>query len=404
MFQYWMVLKYLREGRRYLSLNFVLSVIGMALGVAALVISMAIVSGYETTLKRTLIDSFGHLVLVRRGEPFTIEKDFEQKLRAQAPSIQAMTPFLLVEAIAAKKGHIAGVFLEGMDAETHRSVLSLEKHVTAGNAEVSGATVLMGKELRKNLGLEVGDTFKVVIPVSANASGDRFRPRAMTFTLGGVLDLGRHDFDERYIVVDMGSLQKLIQIENKVTGLRIRLKGDPDQADAVGTALMEKLGYPYWIRSWRDSNRNLFEAIQYEKPVIFVIVSLIVLAAAFNIASSLYVSVLRRYRDISVLKTLGADPKFIRRLFTRQGLIVGAAGAALGVGFGLLFCQVLTFIQSYVNIFPGEVYRIDHVRLEVRWLDLLIIFLVSLVICYISTLSPARKGSKLTTVEGLRYE
>jgi lipoprotein-releasing system permease protein len=380
----------------------------MALGVACLVIAMAIVSGYESTLKNALIDSFGHLVLVKRGEPLNDYKDVATQVQASDSRVRAITPFLFVEAIAAKSGKIQGVLLEGVDEATHAGVVNMQSRIQRGEFkfgldEDDRPYVSIGKELAKRLNIEPGDVMKVVVPVTKKWGGDRFRPRAISLKVSGILDLGRYDFDERYMLMDLGALQKFAKLKSKVTGLRVRLNSS-ENANEVGAGLVNELGFPYWYRTWRDSNQNLFDAIDYEKPVIFLIVALIVLAAAFNIAGSLYVSVLRRYRDISVLKTLGADQKFIRKLFSTQGLIIGLIGALLGLAVGVWASGLLVELQNSFQLFPGEVYRIDRVDLEVRHTDLLIILMVSMVICYLASLAPARRGGRLNAVEGLRYE
>lgn len=406
--QFWMVWRYLKERRRFLSLNVTLSVLGMSLGVAALIAAMAIVSGFESTLKKVSIDSFGDLILARRGGTLSLDQDFHSKLRTFENEIRAWTPFLQTEAIFVSKGSISGVVVEGLDSATVAEVLNLQKHVRDGefnlqSEEGQAAPALIGKELRRKMNLQIGDEFRLVIPITDKWSGDRFRPRSMKLKLRGVLSVGRHDIDERYVLVSLPVLQKFTGLPDRVSGVRLRIQNS-DDAQRMGEALVAHFGFPYWMKTWRDANRNLFEAIQYEKPVIFIIVCLIVIAAAFNISTSLYVSVLRRYRDISVLKTLGAGPKFIRQLFVAQGLLICSAAAAIGVVLGLALCGFIIWIQNHIPLFPGEIYRIDHVHLEVRWSDLVMILTVSLFIGYISTWSPALRGSKLKPVEGLRYE
>ena len=406
--RFWMVLRYLRDGRRFLSLHFILSVMGMALGVACLVIAMAIVSGYESTLKNALIDSFGHLVISKQGEAIKNHKELETQIFDMDERVMQTTPFLIVEAIAASKGKIQGVLLEGVDPETHSDVVNMKSRLMDGEFqfgldEDDHPYVNIGKELAKRVDVRPGDIMKVVVPVTKKWGGDRFRPRAITLRVAGILDMGRYDFDERYMLMDLASLQKFSKLKDKVTGLRLKVD-HADNASLVGRNLLDQIEFPARATTWRDSNQNLFDAINYEKPVIFFIVALIVLAAAFNIAGSLYVSVLRRYRDISVLKTLGADQKFIRKLFSMQGLVIGLIGAILGLIFGIWASEFLIELQNSIQLFPGDVYRIDRVKLEVRHTDLLLILFVSMVICYLASLAPARRGGRLNAVEGLRYE
>lgn len=406
--QIWMVYRYLKERRRFISLNVILSVLGMSLGVAALVVAMAIVSGYESTLKRVSIDSFGDIILARRGSSLALDAAFIQRVKEATPDLQAWTPFLITEAIFVSKGKVSGVIIEGIDTETHSDVLKLKQHLREGefvlkNSSDQAPTALIGKELKRKMGLEVGDSFRLVVPVTEKMGSDRFRPKSIQLKLAGVLSLGRHDFDERYVILNLSTLQEFTGLIDKVSGLRLKIK-DSDQAELTSAKISTEFGFPFWTKTWRAANSNLFEAVKYEKPVIFTIVCLIVIAAAFNISTSLYVSVLRRFRDISVLKTLGASPHFIRGLFVRQGLIISLSGSMLGVLLGLFLCRFLIWLQNYIPLFPGEIYRIDFVQLETRSIDILLILVVSTIIGYFSTWSPAKRGSRLKPVEGLRYE
>lgn len=406
-FQFWMLHRYLKERRRYFSLNLVLSALGMSFGVAALIVAMAIVSGFETTLKTVSIDSFGDLIFARRGASMKLDDDLVKRVQSSSSEIKEWTPFLLTEAIFVSKGKVAGVIIEGIDQESHSRVLNLKKHLRDGEFNIQNQDdipqALIGKNLKSKMKLEVGDVFRLVVPITEKAGSDRFRPKSIKLKLAGVLSLGRHDFDERYVVLDIKTLQKFTGLKDKISGLRLKIE-DSDRAYNVAESLNKSFGFPYWTKTWRDANHNLFEAIKYEKPTLFLIVCLIVVAAAFNISTSLYVSVLKRFRDISIMKTLGADPKFIRRLFVNQGILISAMGSLFGVILGLVLCWFLVFIQNYVPLFPGEVYRIDFVKLETRVSDVLIILAVSIVIGYFSTWAPARRGARLKPVQGLRYE
>jgi lipoprotein-releasing system permease protein len=169
-------------------------------------------------------------------------------------------------------------------------------------------------------------------------------------------------------------------------------------------AITRALGYPYWTRDWQQLNQNLLEAVQLEKVVIFFVVLVMVVAACFNISSTLFVTVLRRYSDISILRTMGATRGFILRLFSIQGMLVGLVGAIAGLLLGALLCWGFSILENQFGLLPGEIYKLSQFSPELRWFDLLSIFVVAFLICFISTLAPARRGAKLEAVEGLRYE
>lgn len=411
MIKFWMVLRYLKDGKKYLNLSFVLSVVGVALGVASLVIAMAVVSGYETTLRDSVVNIQGHVVVVRRGGLSEGREQIEAQMRKASKPLKGLTPFAVVEGLIVHNKKLAGVVLEGFESQTVGDVLSLEKVLTEGqvfwksNSESSAGVpaALIGKGIANRFGLKTGDEFKLVVPVSSGAVVDGFKPKMQRFKVSGVLDLGRTDYDERYIVTDIATTQKFGEMGEKITGWRMKLDHH-DLADEVVAQLKAELGDFFWIRSWKAANQNLFQAVKYERVVIFVIVLLMVIAAAFNVASTLYLSVVKRYAQISLLKAIGVDSRFIRQLFTSQGIVVGVLGAALGMIWGWLGCRVFLWAEKKWGLFPGEVYKLDHVNLEMRTFDILAILGATLLICYLATLAPARRGAKLRPVEGLRYE
>lgn len=404
--KWWMVWRYLKGDRRG-RLTLMLSIMGMSFGVAALVLAMAIISGYTTTLKKSVIDSFGHIVLVKKGPGFRADGEFEKEVAPQIPELTSATPFLLLEAILAKRGDLGGVILEGVDFDSHNKVVNLRKHLVAGSFDQPSTSqtplAYVGKGIQKKYKLEIGDDFRIVLPVGGGLPGQSFRTKVTTFKLAGVLDLGRYDFDQRYVVTDLKTAQSFGDVGTRISGYRMRIQ-DGEKAEAIKARLEEKLGYPYVFRTWYDSNRNIFMAADYEKVVIFCIVMLMVVAASFNIASSLFVSVLKRFHDISILKAMGASRSFVYWLFATQGLFIGLVGALLGITLGYAICELFMLVQHYYPLFPAEIYRIDHVDVEVRGSDLILILIASMLICFLASLVPAKRGADLLPVEGLRYE
>lgn len=407
MLKYWMVLRYLKDGKKYLSLTFVLSVIGVALGVAALVISMAVVSGYETTLRRTVISLQGHMMVMQHGGVEGDLTESENKIKTVLPEAEQMSRFVIVDGLIAHNKKLSGVLIEGVDESTVSKVLNLQAAITGGAVDLRPENglpgTLIGKGIAQKFSLKIGDEFKLVIPVSRSKTTEGFKPKMQKFIVRGVLDLGRADFDSRYIITDLVSAQNFGEVQGRISGWRLKLS-DYRLAEEGVRRIEEQLKFPYWARSWRDVNRNLFQAVQYERAVIFIIVLLMVVAAAFNVASTLFLSVVRRYSQISILKAMGVTNQFVRELFTRQGLIIGFLGAALGLIMGWGGCRIFLWVERRWSIFPGEVYKLDHVDVEIRLLDVALIILSTMVICYVATLAPARRGAKLLPVEGLKYE
>jgi lipoprotein-releasing system permease protein len=402
----WLAFRYFGSWRRFFTLTTTLSVLGMAIGVASLVVSMAVFSGYVSTLEKTVQDAVGHILVMRRGSA-----DQEEMLRDIKPYVTgliAQTPFVYAEAILAHKGKINGVLIEGIDESTVRSVLNLDSRVIAGKLDLQAGPdelpkVMIGKTIAETYGLKVGDEVNLVIPLASEFQASSFRPKLGKFQIAGIINYGRYDFDSRYVVMRIDQAQDFVEIGKRITGYRLKIK-DPYKAREIAENITSKFGAGYWARDWQDVNKNLFDAAKLEKAVLFVVLMILVIAAAFNIGNTLFISVVQRYRDISVLKTLGAPDRMIRRIFSWQGLMVGAVGAGFGIGLGLLLCRFFEWAQVKWKLIPADVYKIDHINLQVQGLDLLAIIGASLIVCYIATLVPARRGSRISPVEGLRYE
>lgn len=402
----WLALRYFGSWRRFFSLTTSLSIFGMMIGVSSLVVSMAVFSGYVSTLERTVQDAFGHIVVMKRQS--ADQSVMLQDISPLVTGLVAKTPFVYAEAIMAGKGSVNGVLLEGIDEETVNSVRSLENRVISGRLDLTPVAgepprVMIGKNIAERFALKVGDVFSIVIPLASEYQTTSFRPKLGKFKVAGVINYGRYDFDSRYVVMRIADAQEFVELGKRVTGYRLKVE-DPYHARAITQAIANKFGSEYWARDWQEVNRNLFEAARLEKAVLFFVLMILVVAAAFNIGNTLFISVVQRYRDISVLKTLGAQDRLIRRIFSWQGLIVGMVGAFFGIVLGLLLCRVFEWAQVRWKLIPAEVYKLDHIELSVRGWDLLAILGASMIVCFVATLVPAARGARISPVEGLRYE
>lgn len=404
---WWLAYRYFGSFRRFFNLSTTLAVLGMAIGVASLVVSMAVFTGYNSTLEQTVQDAFGHVIVLKRGN--TDQESMLKEVQPVMKGLVASTPFVYSEGILAHQGNINGVLIEGVDLDTVNTVLKLKDRLIAGKFDLSPSPAgeepkaLIGKGIAQKFNLKVGDVFRIVIPLANEYQASSFRPKLGKFKIAGILNFGRYDYDTKYVVMSIEDVQKFVEINKNVTGYRFRIE-DPRNARQIANEISARFGSGYWARDWQEVNRNLFEAAKLEKVVLFCVLMILVVAAAFNIANTLFVSVVQRFRDISVLKTIGASDRLIRRVFTAQGLIVGGVGAGGGVILGLILCRFVEWAQVYWQLIPAEVYKLDHIDLDVQISDLVVILGVSLVICYIATLVPSRKGAKISPVEGLRYE
>lgn len=384
-----------------------LALLGLILGVAALVASMAVMSGFESTLKKAMADVSGHAQVVKRSRFPDDWRELEERIRKIEPTLVSSSRFVFIEAVLAHSGKISGVLIQGVDPERVNHVLNFRSRVVSGSEDLRGSTevplALMGKSLAAKMNLKVGDRFRVVVPVADAVDPSKFQRRVGEFQLQGILDLGKYEWNERFIVTDLAAAQKVADIGDRYSGLLLRFK-DVDHARDAAFQLSQTLGSPYWIRDWRDANENLFEAVQVERPGIFMVVLIITLVAAFNVSATLFVNVVRRFKDIAILKTVGLSPKDIIKIFALQGVFLGAIGLFFGFLLGFVLCGLFSLAQSRLGLISGEVYRLDSIELNIRWVDSLAICVATLAICFIATLAPARRGGKLNPVEGLRNE
>jgi lipoprotein-releasing system permease protein len=402
---FWISLKTMRTGQKLAGITSWFAFAGLVLGVASMVVAMAVVSGFESTLKNAIIDVTGHMMVLKRGKEIESPQKFTERLKKIESDIEVAIPFAMVEAVAAHQGRLQGVIIEGVDMRTATENLGIKKRLTKGDfhfpADGETIGVVLGKGLAKNFNLDLGDIFRVVLPLSSDLNPVDFKRKMAKFKVMGIVDLGKHQYNERYIFTELKMVQDFAALGNKYHGLIVKVH-EADDARTMALRLSSELGPNYWIRDWNDD--NLFEAMKIEKKVIFFVLLLMVIVAAFNISSSLFINVVQRYADISVLKAMGATEKLIQKIFCSQGLLIGTFGTLIGFFLGLVFCGAFMFLQNTFGLMDGSVYKLDHIAPQVRWSDNIAILFATLLICLFSTLAPAWRGARLRPVQGLRYE
>ncbi len=405
-FHFWILGKYMKAWRQFFDVTILLTMVGITMGVAVLLVAMSSFSGFETTLKRAIIEAVGDVAIYKRSGKIDKIEVLEKQLNPYMGSVQDKLYFLGQESLVASKGKIAAVFLQGVEKEKAASVLNLKNRITRGQDsweyrdDIPPAYV--GKDLLKKMGLQIGDTFKIILPRTSKTSASDLNPIIKTFYVTAALDLGKYDFNSRFLFVDLPIVQDLLDTR-MISGIRLKLKNS-DRAEKWAQVVQEKLGWSYSVMDWRQTNKNYFSAIDYEKRVIFFVVLVIVIASGFNVITSLFVTILKRYRDISLFKTLGARPRDIGFLFCLHGLLLGAIGTLLGLTIGWLLCYLFEIGQKVFPLLPADIYRLSFVATEFRTQDIVWICSATMTICFLSTLIPALRGARLSPVEGLKYE
>ena len=399
----WIATKLLFNRKFFFGGSAPLSIFGLILGVAALIASQSVMRGFEVSLKKAMIDVTADIQIVKKGKLIDNWFEFSDQIKKIEPDITDIAKFAYAEAVLAHQGRVSGVLVQGMNSNEIAKVLHIQNRLQQGHLPNAKNELTIGIGLSKKFNLKINDMVYLAVPLSTPFEGQSFRRQSAEFKISGIADLGKNEWNDRLILSNLTDLQDLIEIGDRYTGAFIRIKNS-DTAQAVAAKMSEQLGPKYTIMNWFDVNRNLFEAVALEKIVIFFVVFLIVIVAAFNISSTLYVLIRQRYKDISVLKTIGLSEKAVRRLFLIQGFLVGTVGTFLGFALGLLLCWGFMFLQKNFSLISGSVYKIDRIDVSVSSFDFMIIYAATMSACLLATYYPAKKGASLEIVEGLRED
>jgi lipoprotein-releasing system permease protein len=409
-FYFWLAFRMLlSKSSQLFSISGLNALVGLMLGVASLVVSMAVMSGFESTLQKSVADTTGHLQILIKNQDYLTKEVLIEKIKKVEPTFVAATRFGYLEAVIAHEGKLSGVVLQGLDPEDIHRTLGLDKRIIEGRVSLiqdsadKAAPAVIGLGLAKNLNLQVGEDFRIVLPLKNDLDPNQFRRKIGVFRVTGILDLGKYDYNQRMILTSLETTQKLAEIGDRYSGLLVKFK-DIEKARTIGANLARELGPGFVIRDWHDVNENLFEAVQIERIVIFFVILVIVVAAAFNIASTLYINVVTRFSEIGLLKALGVSKKGVVQIFSWQGLMIGSLGLIGGLILGLGLCYLVGWAEGHYGLLPGSIYKIDKIDLSLRWTDALAISIATLLICFLATLAPALRGAALSPVEGLKNE
>ena len=404
--RFWLFRKFIFQKKIFLEPTTLFSLFGISLGVAFLIVSMAGFSGFTSTLKKSIIDVSGDIVVFKRGGRVKNPDELAQQIKENSSRITELLPYVHLEALVANKGKLSAVLLQGIDLEQAEKVLKLKSRtlsVAAKDIDVIGKPAHLGKVVAKNLKLKAGDSFKAILPRVSKTSATEVTPKLETFYVQSIIDFGKYEFNERVVISDKSAVQKLADMGNRINGFRIKIDNS-DLAEVEATKIQEALGWDFSVKDWSKTNKSLFKAIRYEKMVLFFVMLIMVVAAFFNVSTTLFLGVLRRYSQVSVMRALGLKRRDIVMLFCFHGLVLGSVGLIIGIVLGFLFCIGFEEIQKIYPIMPEEVYRLSNFSTEIYFQDLVWVVVATLVICFLSTLAPAFRGASLSPVEGLKYE
>lgn len=406
--EYWIALKYLLAKRKqtFISIITFISVAGVTVGVTALIVVLAVMNGFEKELKDRILGATAHVHVTSLEGSMGAPAALAARLRAM-PGVAGASPYILTQMMISSGSGTAGGVLRGIDVEHVGSVTRLPRDIRVGSLAAlvgnSGSGlpgVLLGRELAANLGVSVGDVVEILVPGGSVTPLGAF-PRVARFRVGGLFESGMYDFDSSFAYVSIGEAARLLGMRERATGVEVRVERIYD-AGKIAAAIRSALGYPYWAKDWMESNRNLFSALRLEKAVMFVILVLIVMVAAFNIISTLIMVVMEKTRDIAVLMTLGATRATVRKIFALEGLLIGLVGTGAGALLGGTLCQLLRRYR-FIHL-PSDVYYISTLPVLVDPANVLLVCGSSILICFLATVYPSVQASRVDPAEAIRYE
>lgn len=402
----WYATRTLKTSKGLFNLSTLLSLISLAIGIATLITVMALVNGYDRALKSSVFDVVGHLLITKAPIPI-YNADIEADALKNQLSVKDFkySPYVQKEALVVSHGRIQGVLIEGLDYRTYKQVSNIGKRIITGTLDLKKSLdergVYLGKGLGDEFKLKVGDKINIVVPFTDYNFG--IRRTVQSYKVLGFLDLGKYEYNNRYVLTEIQNARKLFEFTDTTsTGLRLKFS-QPNLALKVQGEIVEK-NLSYSSQTWKDTNLSLFEAIKIERVIIFLILCIMIVIGAFNLSTGLFLSVYKKTADISVLRTLGLRAGDIARIFVLQGLIIGFVGFVFGSGLGYLMIKILNYVLSSGLFLPPEVYKLNSLSLQIRGQDLVFIFLASMLICLVATISPARRNFKLKPSEGLKYD
>jgi lipoprotein-releasing system permease protein len=408
MFEWFIGLRYLRAKHRhgFISLISLISVAGITVGVIALIVVLAVYSGFTDGLRDQILGVNSHIIVQRLGGPI---KDYEliRDRILTTEKVTGATPYIYAQTLMSSSSGGNGVVLRGIDPQTAQNVVGLARQMIKGSIDdLVGDTqssrvpnIILGKNLANDLRVGVDDRVKLISPAGP-LTPMGIIPKVKTCRISGIFETGMFEYDSTLAYMSLAEVQNFLAIDDVAHGIEVAVdKKDLNRADQIATKITEKLGPGYIAKDWMMMNRNLFAAFKLEKIGMFIAMTMIILVAALNIISALVMVVMEKSKDIAILKSMGATSQAIMRIFFLQGMVIAIAGTALGVAGGLGLCDLLSRYQ-FIEL-PSNVYPMTTLPIKVLPLDVTIIAVSSIVITLLATLYPSWKAAAVQPAEVL---
>ena len=406
-FELYFALRYLKAKRKqaFIPVITVISVLSVMVGVMSLIVVLSVMNGFRDDLMSKILGVNSHVLVLNYGGPF---KDYEKvgKRVEEVDGVLASTPFIYSQGMINSSGNVSMAVIRGLDPRSVVNVLDIESMIKMGSlASIQGSAdglpgIIIGNELSRKVEAHPGDTLTVVSPEGKSTPSGR-APKTRKYKVTAIFDSGMYDYDSSMAFISLKESQDFLGLGDRVTGLEIKVR-DVYKADTVAQAIQEKLGYPYWTRDWKLTNRNLFAMLSLQKTTLFVILSMIVLVGALSIIGTLVMVVMEKKKDIAILRAMGTSARSIMSIFMLQGVFVGIVGTLSGLVSGLGICFILAKYK-FITL-PADVYYISALSVQVEFSDVFFVALSAVIICFFATLYPSWRASKLNPVDAIRYE
>jgi lipoprotein-releasing system permease protein len=405
-------LRYTRAKRRTHFISFIslVSMLGIALGIAALITVMSVMNGFEKEIRARILGAAAH-VQVLGGDRGLADWEAVAAAVKKHPDVVSVAPFVQAQGLLSTGSAVRGVFVRGIVPEREDQVADFSKHMKAGDLaslQPGGFGIVIGVGIARALGLRLGDRVTLISP-QGQVTPAGLMPRLKQFTVTGVFALDHNEFDSALALVRMEDAQALYRFEGAVSGVRLKVR-EVDAAPRIAGELTRLLPVEAFVTDWTKQNVNYFRAIQIEKRMMFIILTLIIAVAAFNLVSTLVMVVTDKHPDIAILRTLGASPASVMKIFVVQGAVIGVIGTLIGVAAGVLLAlnidTVVPAIERAFNfqILSREVYYISDLPSDLHWRDVWSVAAVSLVLAFVATVYPSWRAARVNPAEALRYE
>jgi lipoprotein-releasing system permease protein len=407
-YEFFIAKRYLKSKRKtkFVSVITIISVVGVLIGVAALDFVLSMMNGFEKEVRSRIVGTTAH-VSIFAAYADGIE-DYQKLLPQikQTKHVLEVAPFIYYKAAIASKEGSDGIVVRGIDPEKERLVTDIERNLKLGSLDLEEKDdeppgIILGATLADRLDVELGDKVVLFSLKEGSLTTGWSTPKASKLKVVGIFETGMYEYDASLAYISLSTAQKLFNMGDKVTGLQVKLD-DLYRAEKVAKELETKLGYHFYATDWMHMHKNLFSWMALEKYAMFIVLSLIVAVAAFNIVSTLIMVVIEKRKEIGILKSMGATNTSIMKIFMFEGLVVGVIGTILGTALGYLLC----WIQNTFNLIslPAEIYFISSLPVDVRALDFTIVAFAAIALTFLATIYPAKRASQLTPVEAIRYE